>query len=403
MKNIILFDDDHWKALLPLSYTRPICELRVGILTLSEKWALRLNGTVSYITQEYLAPKYPIDISQDNFVINGRILPNDKLVRIIDKLELNQALLNGEDLIAARLDNLQFDLLIQGKEMKEMQGIDLSEHTDLFTCLARPYDIFKLNGQEIQSDFDILTRGRNSKKLSDTNRILGKHPIFLEAGAKVECSILNASDGPIYIGKNAEIMEGSIVRGPFAMCENAVLKMGAKIYGPTTLGPYSKVGGEVNNVVFHGYSNKGHDGFLGNAAIGEWCNIGADSNNSNLKNNYAEVKLWDYTTERFSRTGLQFCGLIMGDHSKCGINTMFNTGTVVGVSANIFGSGFPRNFIPSFSWGGNGGFSTFQMGKVTEVAERMMERRGLSLSEEDRNILSHIMAETAKYRSWEKA
>jgi len=227
---------------------------------------------------------------------------------------------------------------------------------------------------------------------------MGVEHIFVEEGAKVECAILNASTGPIYIGKDAEIMEGAIVRGPLALCEHAALKMGAKIYGPTTIGPHSKVGGEVNNSVIIGYSNKGHDGFLGNSVLGEWCNIGADSNNSNLKNNYAEVKLWNYPQERFVNTGLTFCGLIMGDHSKCGINTMFNTGTVVGVNANIFGSGFPRNFVASFSWGGAAGFTTYKTADAFEVAARVFDRRGMVFNETEQEILQHVFEITAKYR-----
>ena len=250
----------------------------------------------------------------------------------------------------------------------------------------------------LEEDYELLTRGRVSQPIPSSNNVIAAQNIFLEEGAKLEFTTLNASSGPIYIGKDAEIMEGSIIRGPFALCEHATVKLGAKIYGPTTVGPHSKVGGEVNNSVLFGYSNKGHDGFLGNSVLGEWCNLGADTNNSNLKNNYAEVRLWDYNTESFARTGLQFCGLMMGDHSKCGINTMFNTGTVVGVSANIFGSGFPRNFVPSFSWGGNGGFTTYLTKKAFEVAEVVMSRRQIELTDVDKAILEHVFEETKKYR-----
>lgn len=254
------------------------------------------------------------------------------------------------------------------------------------------------NGEAIQEDFNLLTDGRASKPIPSSNNVIAPENIFIEEGAKLEFVTLNASKGAIYIGKNAEIMEGSLIRGPFAICDRGIVKMGAKIYGPTTVGPYCKVGGEVNNVVFFANSNKGHDGYLGNSVIGEWCNLGADTNASNLKNNYAEVRLWDYETESFAKTGLQFCGLMMGDHSKCGINTMFNTGTVIGVSANIFGSGFPRNFIPSFSWGGNGGFTTYLTKKAFEVAEVVMSRREIPFSDEDRAILEHVFEATKKYR-----
>jgi UDP-N-acetylglucosamine diphosphorylase/glucosamine-1-phosphate N-acetyltransferase len=261
-----------------------------------------------------------------------------------------------------------------------------------------------LNGAAIQTDFDFLTQGRKSAPLSKSNQIIGDaNQIFLEEGAVVECAILNTKNGPIYIGKNAEIMEGSVVRGALAMCANSQLKMSTKVYGAVTLGPYSKVGGEIADAILIGYANKAHDGFLGYSILGEWCNIGADTNTANLKNTYEEIKLWDYTKNSFARTGQQFLGLIMGDHSKCAINTMFNSGTVVGVSANIYGAGFPRNFIPSFSWGGAGGYETFDLEKAYFTAERVMARRNKTLSPEDREILGHVYKITAQYRSWEKA
>jgi len=297
----------------------------------------------------------------------------------------------------------QFDNLIDDNVLTELEGIDVSNDVDVIRRIIRPYHIFSLNEVEIQSDFDLLTEGRKSIPLSDTNTIINSEKIFIEEGASVECAILNAKTGPIYVGKDAVIMEGSAIRGPLAMCEGAVLKMGSKIYGATTLGPYSKVGGEVSNSVLIGYSNKGHEGFLGNSVIGEWCNIGADTNISNLKNNYDEVKLWSYDEQRFLKTGLQFCGLIMGDHSKTGINTMFNTGTVVGINANIFGSGYPRNYVPSYAWGGAQGFKTYLLKKALETAEKVMARRNLTLTEEDKKILEHVFLNTSKYRIWENA
>jgi UDP-N-acetylglucosamine diphosphorylase/glucosamine-1-phosphate N-acetyltransferase len=268
--------------------------------------------------------------------------------------------------------------------------------------IANSYDIFMQNDAAIRADFNILTRGRTSAAISSTNQLISPANIFAEEGAKIECSVLNASAGPIYIAKDAEVMEGCLVRGPFSLGEHSSLKMGAKIYSATTIGPHCKVGGEVNNSVIFGYSNKAHDGFLGNSVVGEWCNFGADSNNSNLKNNYAEVKLWNYASSRFENTGLQYCGLMMGDHSKCGINTMFNTGTVVGVGANIFGAGFPRNFIPSFAWGGAAGFETFQLKKFYELADTVMKRRNLTLQDADREILARIFNDSARHRFWEK-
>ncbi len=268
--------------------------------------------------------------------------------------------------------------------------------------IDRIHNIFTFNADEINRDFILLTKGKTSEPLSASNKHFGAYPIFLEKGVKAEAAIFNTNEGPIYLGKDSEVMEGAMIRGPFALCEHAAVKMGAKIYTGTTIGPHSKVGGEVSNSVIFGYSNKGHDGFLGNSVLGEWCNLGADSNNSNLKNNYEEVKLWNYVTQNFERTGLQFCGLMMGDHSKCGINTMFNTGTVIGISANIFGSGFPRNFVPSFSWGGAAGFETYLPKKAFQTAEKVMQRRGLELSDIEKEILELIFAKEKNYRTWDK-
>ncbi|RMD70422.1 MAG: glucose-1-phosphate thymidylyltransferase, partial [Bacteroidetes bacterium] len=264
------------------------------------------------------------------------------------------------------------------------------------------WDIFLLNDRAIRLDFELLTHGRRSQPLSASNTVIGEGPVFVEEGAVVEGATLNATDGPIYIGAHAQVMEGALLRGSLAICDHAVIKMGAKVYGGTTIGPWCKVGGEVQNVVFFGYSNKAHDGYLGNSVIGEWCNLGADTNCSNLKNDYGEVKLWSYEKEGFVRTGQQFCGLFLGDHSKCGINTMFNTGTVVGVSANIFGAGYPRNFVPSFAWGGPAGWSTYRFDKAIATAERVMARRKVPLTPEDRLILMKVFEESARFRHWEK-
>lgn len=399
-KNIILFGDDNWFHLLPLTFTRPIAELRVGILTIKEKWGIHLNGHVSYITQDYLAEKYPINIEDDNLLINSTLLPSNIILNYIKQLQLNEALLLGDELLAARLSADQFDLLSDDPaSLKTLKGINLEGVAGLdISRIMRPYDIFMLNGQEIQHDFDIITKGRKSQPISDTNKIIGKHPVFLEEGAVMECCIVNTEGGPVYIGKKALVMEGCLIRGSLAVCEGAVIKMGAKIYGPTTAGPHCRLGGEVNNSVLFANSNKGHDGYLGNSVIGEWCNLGADTNTSNLKNNYLPVKIWSYVKEGFEDTGLQFCGLIMGDHSKAGINTMFNTGTVVGVASNIFGDGFPRTYIPSYSWGGASGFTTHQLKKAIETAEIVMKRRNQDMSEEDKKILEYIFHNTATNR-----
>jgi len=382
--NVILFDSNR-SNFYPLSYTRPISEFRIGILTIKEKWT-HYYKNISIKTEDYLVSKYPIRKQKENLWIDASVLPSKELKTELDSLRNGEVLESNGKIIAFKNLNYSF---------KNLNKINTSILVD---SIENIWDIFSDNGREIEADFKLLTQARKSQKISDTNTVIGKH-IFIEKGAKISCSILNAENGPIYIGKNTQIMEGAIIRGPFAMCENAVLKMGAKIYGPTTLGPHCKVGGEVNNSVFFGYSSKAHDGFLGNSVIGEWCNLGADTNNSNLKNNYAEVKLWNYEMERFKKTGLQFCGLIMGDHSKCGINTMFNTGTVIGVSANIFGSGFPRNFVPSFSWGGVSGFQVYKLPKVFEVASKVFERRKLDFDENEQNILSEVYDMTKRYRN----
>ncbi len=390
--NVILFDSNVRNALLPLSFTRPVADIRIGILTIREKWENLLNTTTSTITEDYLTDKYPMVEFDTNIMVNASFIPTESLAQRVKNLNENEALLKDGIIVAFFSRNPQ--------ETVDFDTYNCTELNENLLQIKNVWDIFKLNEAAISADFKILTSGKASQPIPETVHCINRAQIFLEEGAKVEVAVLNASKGPIYLGRDSEIMEGCMIRGPFAMGNNAVLKMGAKIYGATTLGPHCKVGGEVNNSVFFGYSNKAHDGFLGNSVIGEWCNLGADTNNSNLKNNYANVKLWNYETERFKDTGLQYCGLIMGDHSKCGINTMFNTGTVVGISANIFGGNFPRNFIPSFSWGGSAGFSEYKLLKVFEVANKVMVRRGLECSKQEQDILKSVYNETAKYRNY---
>ena len=375
MINYVLFDDAGWSDLLPLTFTRPSCEIRIGILTIKEKWEKRLKASLSYKTEAYLSEKYTVVVNQKGSTIflNGRVCPDDLLLSEVKKLKLGQSLYKGHDLIA-----------YHGKDTEKIQSKSNS------TQIHHPWDIFKNNGKELETDFNLLTKGRKSKPLSKSNKVIGKGKIFIEAGATIECAILNTVNGPIYIGKDAVVMEGCLIRGGFALGEHSELKMGAKIYGPTTIGAHCKVGGEINNSVIFGYSNKAHDGFLGNSVLGEWCNLGADTNNSNLKNNYGEVKAYNYTQKKMIGTGLQFCGLIMGDHSKAGINTMFNTGTVVGVNANIFGGSFPPAHILSFSWGGSEKMEKYELNKAFEVAQRVMERRSIPLSDTDKKILKKI-------------
>lgn len=396
MKNLILFDDEYRDALKPFTFTRPIAEIRIGILTIREKWERALGMTASHITADYLANKFPIVIADDNILINGGVLPNDRLVKLVNQLERNEALLLDGELIATRLRKDQFDLLVTSDFVDEISGYDTKE-TPIIK-IANKWDIFQYNRTAIEYDFELLTKGRKSEDLSPTNHVFSTENIFIEEGAYVECAVLNARSGPIYIGKGATVMEGSMLKGPISVGEEAIIKMGAKIYGPTTIGPRSKVGGEVKGSVIFGNSSKSHDGYLGDSVIGEWCNLGADTNVSNLKNNYTEVKLWDYATDSFKSTGRQFCGLMMGDHSKTGINTMFNTGTVVGVSANIFGAGYPRNFIPSFSWGGSRGWKTYRVDKAIETARAVYERRNLEWSDEDDHLLQAIFEATTGYR-----
>ena len=388
--NYILFDGSARNQLLPFTYTRPVADIRVGILTIREKWEKMLGFTTSTVTEDYLIDKFPMIEMEQNIFINASVLPTKFLVSLIKNLSENKALFIDDEPLA-----------FFAKEDQEIdfETFDVLPYTnDDILRIENTWDIFKLNGEAIKRDFKLLTTDRESQLIPEMTVSFNKDQIFIEEGAVLPLCSLNANDGPIYIGKDSEIMEGSMIRGPFALCENATIKMGAKIYGATTIGPHSKIGGEVNNCVIFGYSNKGHDGFIGNSVLGEWCNIGADTNNSNLKNNYAEVRLWDYETEGFAKTGLQFCGLMMGDHSKCGINTMFNTGTVVGVSANIFGSGFPRNFIPSFSWGGSAGMITYKTNKAFEVAKVVMSRRDIAFTEVDVQILEHVFEETSKWR-----
>lgn len=397
--NIILFDDPAIRpSLLPFTFTRPVAGIRVGILTIAEKWQAYTGALVSFLTQEYLRKKFPCLFSESpHYYINGAVCPSEELVEQVRNLGLGQALYHGDTLIAYNNDHLEIS------ELKDFHHSALSvsqkKEVEAVTMIREVWDIFGLNGQQIRTDFKILTKDRKSRPVNDPHTIVyAPENIFIEEGVKIRAAVLNAENGPIYLGRNSQVHEGAIIRGPFALGEESNVNVGAKMRGDITIGPFCKVGGEISNSVLFAYSNKGHEGFLGNSVIGEWCNLGADTNNSNLKNNYAEVKIWNYAQKDFKSTGLQFCGLIMGDHTKCGINTMFNTGTVTGVSANIFGAGFPPNFIPCFSWGGAAGLETFRLNKALEVAERAMERRGISFDSVDRDILARVFEESKQYR-----
>ena len=385
---ILLYDQEIHSYLLPLSFTRPVSELRTGILTLREKWSKRLEGSYSWSTAEHLKELFPAD-DQPDLVINAAICATEALVQEVLKLKEGQQLVSG-DLVIAEKPAGAFLAWNENPSQKVAYEASIN-HID------RPWKLFLGNKEELENDFELLTRGRSSAPISETNKIIGDR-IFAEEGALAEYATFNTTDGPVYLAKGSLVMEGAMIRGGLCLGEHSQIKMGAKIYGPTTVGPWCKLGGEVGNSILTGYSNKGHDGYLGNAVIGAWCNLGADTNNSNLKNNYDEVRAWSYVNQGFERTGLQFCGLIMGDHSKCGINTMFNTGTVVGVMANIFGSGFPRTYIPSFSWGGAGGYSIYKFEKALDTARRVMKRRDYELTESEVKMLKAVFDMTAQWR-----
>lgn len=380
---LVFSDAQYWEDFLPLTFTRPTAEMRCGILTFSERWQKLLGSEeISFITEDYLQEKFQKPVAKESLLLVPNFIPSDSLLESIRRLKSGEALVYENEVIAARLN-------MDGFSLKQIQKMTDIEEEILF--FRKPTDLFSFNDKAIDYDFKLLTEGRESQELSSTNGFLGDaDDLFIEEGAQVEFATLNTKTGKIYIGKDAEVMEGCHLRGPVALCEGSKFNLGAKIYGATTIGPHCKVGGEVNNIVIFGYSNKGHDGFVGNSVIGEWCNLGADTNSSNLKNNYATVKLWNYRAKRFVDTGLQFAGLIMGDHAKTAINTQLNTGTVVGVAANIFKSGFPPNLIENFSWGGMKGDEKFNLNKAYEVAGKVMERRHVVLSVADKNILKYV-------------
>ena len=380
---LVFSDAQYWGDFLPLTFTRPVAELRIGILTFQERWKKLLEiEDIAFLTEDYLQEKFKKPELKESLLIVPNFLPTESVLEQIKKIKQGEALIYQDEVIVAKLDMKDFSLSKITK-MIEVEGKLL--------FVKSPSDIFTCNQQFLDYDFELLTRNRKSQELSETNNFLGdKKDLFIEEGAEIEFATLNCKTGKIYVGKNAEIMEGTMIRGGLALCEGSKINMGAKVYGATTIGPHSKVGGEVNNIVIFGYSNKGHEGFIGNSVIGEWCNLGADTNSSNLKNNYANVKLWNYRLSRFVDTGLQFCGLIMGDHSKSAINTQFNTGTVVGVAADIFKTGFPPNLVKSFSWGGMNGDESYRLDKVFEVMEKVMQRRKVDLTDIDKNIISHL-------------
>lgn len=381
--NIVFFDSNQWESLQPLTLTKPLAELRMGFFSFHERWKKLIDGNFSFLTKPYLETKFPLEVEKLNLFINPAYFPdNELLVLKIKELQPGEALVDCElQVIAANCDLNDFQNAVFTKR-RQFDGELLK--------VEKLWDLVLYNDRAIRFDFDLQTKGKVSQPISSTNGVLNPKQIFVEEGAKVEFCTLNANLGPIYIGANAEIMEGSHIRGSFALCENATVNMGTKIYSGTTIGPYCKVGGELNNSILMGYSNKGHDGFLGNSVVGEWCNLGANTNNSNLKNNYSDIKIWDFSSKKFANSGLQFFGLVMGDYSKSAINTRFNTGTVVGVSANIFTEGFPPKFVPSFSWGGGEEDERYDLEKSYEATDKMMQRRKKLLTKVEKNILHHL-------------
>ncbi|HEX5168270.1 MAG TPA: GlmU family protein [Cyclobacteriaceae bacterium] len=393
--NLVLFDDPSVRIdLFPFTLTRPVSNIRCGILTIDEKWARQLEMVPSYLTESYLQEKYALRNSDDNLLINGAICPDENIVKAIRTLKPGEALVHNGVILASRQATIEIP-----KEKKN--SIDYRHPV---TIIDRVWKIFELNASQIKADIPEVTKGRKSQGIQDRHTaVYGEENLFVEEGVTVRAAIINADRGPVYLGKNSIVHEGAVIRGAFALCEAGEVNPGAKIRGDTTIGPHSKVGGEVAAAVVFGYSNKSHDGYMGCSVIGEWCNFGADSNTSNLKNNYDTVKLWSHRKKSYVDTGLQFCGLMMGDHSKCGINSMFNTGTVVDVFANIYGEGFLPTYIPSFSWGGSSGLTTYKLEKALDTAAKVLGRRNERLTDADRKILEHIYAITKDHRTWESS
>lgn len=390
--NVILFDDPVLRvSLLPFTYTRPLSKIRVGILTIDQKWQYHLGTPPSYQVPEYLQKKFPAKSTSQNLMINGAICPDQALVDTIKALPAGFFLVKGDLLIAANQPS---------GEMTEKNVVNYDKD---FTVIDKKWKIFQENANQIRADLPLVTAGRKSQPITDPyTRVYKPEDIFIEEGVEIRDATLNAESGPIYLGKNSVVQEGAVIRGAFALCEGAQLNMGAKVRGDTTLGPYSKIGGEISNAVVFGYSNKSHDGFIGNSVLGEWCNLGADTNASNMKNNYDNVRIWNHRDNHFEQTDLQFCGLMMGDHCKSGINTMFNTATVADPFAVVFGGGYQKNYIPAFTWGGDGHHETFRLEKAYQTASRVMQRRNVSLTEADREIMQHIFEITRTSRHWEK-
>lgn len=389
--NVILFDEPEVRRdLLPLTYTRPVAGIRMGILTIAEKWEKHLHATVSFSTEPYLGRKFPLKTTSDNYWVNGCLCPTPDFVKILHTLKEGEGIRKGNRILAMRTS--------RNERPQEASSNHIAFNDDV-NIIDKLWKIFQFNGSELRADFTLLTAGRKSAAIADKATVVyNESNVFLEEGVTIKAAILNAEPGPIYLSHNSQVQEGAVIRGPFSLGEGSIINMGGKMRGDSTIGPDCKVGGEISNSILFAHSNKAHDGFLGNSVLGEWCNLGADTNTSNMKNNYDTVKLWNTGKNTFDNTGLNFCGLIMGDHSKTGINSMFNTGTVVGVNTNVIGAGYPPTSVPSFSWGGEG---TYVLEKALAAADRAMRRRQSMLSEDDRHILESVFELTSAQRTWE--
>lgn len=398
MRNYVLCDDPVIREqLLPFTFTRPIANLRMGIFTFEEKWSRLLDGISGFYTVDYLSNKYPFhpkDPSEGGiWMLNASILPTAQLVEKIKQLSKDEALVYGDTWVAFFVPETQWNE--KGKIYPQafdcLSGRGNVSYDGELMKICHPWDIFSLNDKQIKADLELLMKEKPSYTIDGEGMSTwGAYPLYAEPGARVDHALIDTSEGPVYLGRNSRIMPGSLVKGPLALCEGSIIKMGAKIYGGNTFGPYCKVAGEVESTVMLGYSNKAHDGFIGDAVIGEWCNLGAGTNCSNLKNDYSQVRVWSYPKESFIKTGLQFCGLFLADHSKSAIGTQFNTGTVVGVAANVFASGFPRNFIPSFTWGKE----PYKIDRALETARIVYARRGKTFDAEDEAILRAVYSLT---------
>ena len=396
MKNIILFDDDSWMQLLPLTFARPAGELILGICSIKDKWIELLGGQVSYITQDHLALSYPLIIEEDNFLINGSVIPSHSLASLIDQLAVNEALMDENTLIAARFPKHQFDLLMENKSIEELKGFQLKETP--YHKLNFPWDIITHQATIIDLDIKLFAQEDQKIKASNSIQIVGPHPLYCADGCKLSNAIINTEKGPVYFGKNTLIMEGTLIRGPFALGNNGVVKMGAKIYGPASTGPGCVLGGEIKMSQFMDHSNKGHDGYLGNSVVGSFCNLGAGTSVSNLKNNLSTISSWNYTNKEYEDTGNNYLGAIIGDHVRTGINVQLNTGTTVGFSCNLYGSGFFPKYVPSFSWGSPSHLEPFILNQALEVAARAAQMKKTTFNPGDQEIFKEVFTFTKKFR-----